>query len=259
MRWITTAIAAAFVLAGAGSLDAQDRNDRPWWEPALIVLAQQGGLDALPWEDGRARDRGRWDDDDRWDDDEDRWEDEDERWEERRERWEDDDDRWEDEDERWEERRERWEDDDGRRRGRGERWENRRERRGGGPPFCRNGRGHPVHGMGWCREKGWDRGGYDRYGDWSRAGWTDVILGSPERRRDRRLREPSLLDVLGDVVFGRLVERGSRSGMDGPLDGRWLRTDRGSILQVRMGGMPLAEMADVDRDGRADVVLLNRR
>lgn len=35
----------------------------------------------------------------------------------------------------------------------------RNERRG--PPFCRNGEGHPVHGMQWCRDKGFgsDYGG----------------------------------------------------------------------------------------------------
>src|SRR6186713_1357227 len=28
-------------------------------------------------------------------------------------------------------------------------------RRGNGPPFCRNGQGHPVHGQEWCERKGW--------------------------------------------------------------------------------------------------------
>src|SRR5688572_761577 len=27
-----------------------------------------------------------------------------------------------------------------------------------GPPFCRNGEGHPVFGMQWCEEKGFGRG-----------------------------------------------------------------------------------------------------
>lgn len=25
-------------------------------------------------------------------------------------------------------------------------------KKGNGPPFCRNGQGHPVHGMDWCRD-----------------------------------------------------------------------------------------------------------
>lgn len=47
----------------------------------------------------------------------------------------------------------------------------RDERRG--PPFCRNGEGHPVHGMQWCRDKGFgsDYGG---------------ILGRLPRGDDRR-------------------------------------------------------------------------
>lgn len=32
------------------------------------------------------------------------------------------------------------------------------QRRGNGPPFCRNGQGHPVHGRQWCIDKGWGLG-----------------------------------------------------------------------------------------------------
>ena len=32
--------------------------------------------------------------------------------------------------------------------------------RGGGPPFCENGNGHPVHGWRWCAEKGYGSGGF---------------------------------------------------------------------------------------------------
>lgn len=45
-------------------------------------------------------------------------------------------------------------DDDIRRRLRG--------RNGHGPPFCRSGAGHPVHGRAWCLEKGWGLGFRDR-------------------------------------------------------------------------------------------------
>jgi hypothetical protein len=31
----------------------------------------------------------------------------------------------------------------------------------------------------------------------------------------------------------------------------------GSVLQLRMGGVPIAELADLNSDGRADAVLLN--
>ena len=119
-------------------------------------------------------------------------------------------------------------------------------KRGNGPPFCRNGQGHPVHGMEWCRDKGW-----------SQAGWRDVIL----RERlpyDRRLEQPTLRDILGSVVFGRLSEYAERTGTRGPLDGRALDIGRGSVLQLRAGGFPLAELTDRDGDGTIDLVLLAR-
>ena len=37
----------------------------------------------------------------------------------------------------------------------------RQNRRGNGPPFCRSGAGHPVHGRRWCIEKGWGLGNDD--------------------------------------------------------------------------------------------------
>lgn len=37
-----------------------------------------------------------------------------------------------------------------------------RPRRGHGPPFCRSGVGHPVHGPAWCLEKGWGLGARNR-------------------------------------------------------------------------------------------------
>src|SRR5688572_9536330 len=63
-------------------------------------------------------------------------------------------------------------------------------KKGNGPPFCRNGQGHPVHGRAWCERKGW-----------SQAGWGDVIYRS-RVPRERRLEQPTLRDILGDVVFG---------------------------------------------------------
>lgn len=41
-------------------------------------------------------------------------------------------------------------------------WDSERAngKKGNGPPFCRSGKGHPVFGMDWCRDKGFD--GTDR-------------------------------------------------------------------------------------------------
>lgn len=130
--------------------------------------------------------------------------------------------------------------------------------RGGGPPFCRNGEGHPVFGMSWCREKGF---GVGRASRWEPVSWRDVILRVPERqRRDRTLRNRDLIDILGDVVLGRIIAEGGTAGTREPVTGRWLQPDRsrGMVLQIRAGGVPLAELTDLNGDGRADAVLLHR-
>ena len=189
--------------------------------------------------DRRTRDRGddRYEDDDRYDDDDYDDDDYDERYDD------DYDDRYD--------------------RGRGE--------ARGGPPFCRNGQGHPVHGRRWCRDKGFgdgdrarDRERYprrdDRWGE--RGGWGDVILDGPRRtdRRQRTVDEGGLIDVLGDVVFRRLERERRRVGGTERLEGRWLRLENGGrVLQVRSGRTPVAELTDVDGDLRADVVLVPRR
>lgn len=150
--------------------------------------------------------------------------------------------------------------DANRRQGGDDRWEDSRDdddaRRGNGPPFCRNGQGHPVHGRQWCRDKGWDDRA-DRQGGWQDVSWEDVIFGrgDADRERTRSLDRGGLLDVLGDVVLGRLERQGRSSG-DGALTGRWVE-GRTRVLQVRAGDRPLAELLDADRDGRVDRVLLH--
>jgi hypothetical protein len=145
-------------------------------------------------------------------------------------------------------------DDDDRDRGAWNRGDDRQDERdakgkkGNGPKFCRNGQGHPTKGMDWCREKGWAD-------SWDRARWEDVVLRQP--RRDSRYGQPSLGDILGSVVLGRLTDYEHRLGLRGALDARTLDLGRnGSALQVRAGGVPLAELTDFNRDGRVDLVLL---
>ncbi len=137
-----------------------------------------------------------------------------------------------------------------------------RGRKGGGPPFCRNGSGHPVHGRQWCRDKGY--GTYDRRADrrWDDRTWDDVILRAPRDtdRRRRTVDEGGLIDVLGDVVFGRVDRERRRVGGRAPLEGRWLNLrDGGRVLQIRSGRLPVAELSDVNGDGRVDVALVPRR
>lgn len=157
--------------------------------------------------------------------------------------------------------------DDDRRDTRRDRDDDRREtaRRGGrdarsdraGPPFCRNGEGHPVHGMKWCRDKGFDRSSTR----WQNRGWEDIILGEPRgTRRQGTVDQGGLIDILGDVVFGRLDGERRRLGGSAALDGRWLNLSNGSrVLQVRSGSLPIAELSDVDGDGRVDVALVPRK
>lgn len=131
-----------------------------------------------------------------------------------------------------------------------------------GPPFCRNGQGHPVHGRQWCRDKGWGVGGGVFDTRWDDRRWEDVILRAP-RGADRRrgvLDRGGLIDVLGDVVYGRLAAEGSRLGATGPLTGRWLRADgAAAILQIRSGRHPVAELTDLNGNGWVDAVLIAGR
>ncbi len=131
-----------------------------------------------------------------------------------------------------------------------------REGSGKGPKFCRNGQGHPVYGMAWCREKGF--GGYYASGPvWTRASIGDVILRRP-RSGYGTLSRGGLIDVLGSTVLGRLL---GGSGTSGDLYGRLFQPEgsRATVLQLQSGGVPVAELTDLDADGRADVVLLRQR
>ena len=129
---------------------------------------------------------------------------------------------------------------------------------GNGPPFCRNGQGHPTKGWQWCVDKGWANGAAPSWGWEQQGGWSDVIFRNPAPRQGGQVGNRSMGSILGDIVLGRLTRTGMDSGLSGPVDGRWLPlSNGGSVLQVRMGGYPLAELADLNRDGRADAVLLN--
>jgi hypothetical protein len=125
-------------------------------------------------------------------------------------------------------------------------------RQGQGPPFCRGNRpgGHPVHGSEWCRAKGWQA-------TWSRTRWDDAVLRSPGPRRGV-YEQDSIADILGRVVFGRVESQRRRLGADGPMQGRWVQGRGGAqVLQIRAAGIPIAELTDLNGNGRIDVVLLN--
>ena len=118
------------------------------------------------------------------------------------------------------------------------------QRRGNGPPFCRNGQGHPVHGMEWCREKGW-----------TQAGWQNVIFRN-RLPSNRGVDQPRVRDILGSVILGRLTDYSRQRGASGPIDGRTMWFGDTAVLQLRAGGIPLAEFTDLNGDERVDLVLL---
>lgn len=137
-------------------------------------------------------------------------------------------------------------------------WELRRmgdqQPRGNAPAFCRSGAGHPVWGREWCLDKGFGLGS-DGNVLWSRGRVDDVVY---RRVPDRdRLERGTLIDVLGDVVFGRLALHALSLGYDRPLHGTWVAdTEAGAprILRIHAGDAAVAELVDLDRDDRVEVL-----
>ena len=132
-------------------------------------------------------------------------------------------------------------------------------RRGSGPAFCRNGRGHPTKGWRWCVEKGWAGYGHARANRarWDRVRWGRVDLFAP--RGVGRLGWLPAERFLDRKVVKRLRKHRSRLGLRGGMSARWIR-DRGgeTVVQVRAGGFLMAEMRDYDRDGFADLIMVAR-
>lgn len=126
-----------------------------------------------------------------------------------------------------------------------------------GPAFCRTGEGHPEFGLRWCAERGFLPGS----AVWRPSDARDVVLDRRPypRMDDGTFGERVLAEVLGAVVFGRLLSQRTVLGVDEGLEGRWyvpLEDSPARVLQVRAGELPLAEISDFDGDGRAEVVLL---
>lgn len=126
----------------------------------------------------------------------------------------------------------------------------------GAPAFCRSGAGHPVWGRDWCLDKGFGLGERDRrWGATTDIG--DIILRRPDPQR-RVLDRGGLIDVLGDIVFGRLAMQSLVLGAEEPLQGRWIgQQDGPRILRVQAGDLPVAELVDYGRDDRVDRIIFN--
>lgn len=128
----------------------------------------------------------------------------------------------------------------------------------GSPSFCRSGAGHPVWGRQWCVDKGFGLG--DDHGvRWARAVDFENVIFRRQVTADRLARDV-LLDVLGDVVFNRLATHAITLGFVEPLSGRWIGEPAGPrVLLLTSGDRPVAEIVDVNRDDRADVMIVALR
>ena len=138
----------------------------------------------------------------------------------------------------------------------GDRYPVDRDRGEGPPAFCRSGAGHPVWGRDWCLDKGFGLGDRDRrWGATTDIG--DIILRRPDPER-RVLDRGGLIDVLGDIVFGRLAMQSLVLGAEQPLEGRWIgERDGPRVLRVQAGDLPVAELVDYGIDGRVDRIIFN--
>lgn len=124
------------------------------------------------------------------------------------------------------------------------------------PAFCRSGAGHPVWGRQWCLDKGFGLGVQNRT-IWSRTTSPgDIIFGRTTTQT--RLDRPSLAQVLGDIVFGRLALQSLALGYTEPLSGTWVtrQNDSPRILLVNSGDRPVAELTDSNLDGKVDVLFV---
>lgn len=151
-------------------------------------------------------------------------------------------------DDRYEQRRDR----------RDDRYDARGDRRiqqRAGPPFCRNGQGHPVFGMRWCHERGFS----SRPIRWERASWGSITMRDPRRAERGSAGRVLLGDILGESVYGRVDAHRRALGVTQPLVGQWHRDSAGMyVLQLTAGGLPIAEFVDRGGNGRVDIVRINR-
>jgi hypothetical protein len=119
-----------------------------------------------------------------------------------------------------------------------------------GPPFCRNGSGHPVHGMAWCYDKGF--GG----ASWHRGSLGDVIFDrGHERNASRSVTGRALDQIFGRETTRRAQEYARSEGLRGAVSGRW--TDA-NTFELAMDGTPFARLTDRNRNGRVDATMLAR-
>ncbi|MCA9739539.1 MAG: hypothetical protein R3E98_14300 [Gemmatimonadota bacterium] len=110
---------------------------------------------------------------------------------------------------------------------------------------------------------GHDRYDRDRYAyrpAWRPVDWRVSLHPRADRFGHGRLDARDLSRILGGRTVDRLDRHAARIGAHGPLVGRLLPGRRGgTVLQVRAGRTPVAELIAYGRDRHVDVVRLNVR
>jgi hypothetical protein len=131
--------------------------------------------------------------------------------------------------------------------------------RSGAPAFCRSGAGHPVWGRQWCIDKGFGLGRYQDV-DWGRTrSIGDIIFARRIVDRETLLRD-ALVATVGNVVLDRLGLHALTLGYTEPLTGVWVAQPTGpQVLLVNSGTYPVAEVVDLNRDDRADMMVFALR
>ncbi len=126
-----------------------------------------------------------------------------------------------------------------------------------GPSFCRSGAGHPVYGRQWCLERGHGLG----ESTWGHAHVGRVVFGRvPEGQNieSPRLGAREIAEILTGVVLDEIFDKSHHDLNRAQLGGSWRGGSNEGILvlEVLIGGAPVAELTDTDLDGEVDVVLI---
>ncbi len=129
----------------------------------------------------------------------------------------------------------------------------------GAPAFCRSGEGHPVWGREWCLDKGFGLGAH-RDGRWGHARELDDVVFLQPVNTTGLIAHDALRALLSPVAYDRLALHAITLGLVEPLVGRWMGEPTGSqVLLVSSGALPVAELVDVNRDNRADRMVVALR